>query len=401
MKSRLIGVFALLASTAGVEAQQDAVLGITPQPDITAMVRRLDLERFKGLIKGLTQFGDRRQGTARNRAALDWIEARLKEAGCANTERLHYEYQPANAAGRGGNGRAGNDPNLGPGGARRFGFGRQEIYNQDPMNQPDPTLRALDSEPTTPGPREEIYCTKVGTVHPEEGYIVSAHFDGQGYGEAADDDGSGVALVIELARIFSSPDVTTERSIRFALWNNEETGSNGARAYVEQRRALQGIESPAGSGKYPEPKWLGMIQHDMILFDHGMALPDGTVPKKQRPEADINVEYQYRAKLAEPAMILAHRLQLANERYAERYPVNVGPRMTNTDSTPFMDLTPAVSVREVERGSQMGFGWSPHHHQPTDLYADFDDDDFRLGLNTEQTTLSAIAELTKAKLNAK
>ena len=67
------------------------------------MVKRLDFERFKGLIKGLTQFGDRRQGTARNRASLDWIEAQLKEAGCANIERLHYEYQPpAGAAGAAG-----------------------------------------------------------------------------------------------------------------------------------------------------------------------------------------------------------------------------------------------------------------------------------------------------------
>ena len=86
------------------------------------------------------------------------------------------------------------------------------------------------------GPREQVYCTKVGTSRPDEMYIVSAHMDGRGYGEAANDDGSGTALVMELARIFSSPDVETERSIRFILWNNEETGLNGARAYVEQRR---------------------------------------------------------------------------------------------------------------------------------------------------------------------
>jgi hypothetical protein len=85
------------------------------------------------------------------------------------------------------------------------------------------------------------------------------------------------ALVMELARIFSSPDVKTERSIRFVLWNNEETGLNGAYAYVAQRAALQGREDPAGSGRYPEPKWLGMVQHDMMLFDHGMPRPDGTV----------------------------------------------------------------------------------------------------------------------------
>ena len=99
---------------------------------------------------------------------------------------------------------------------------------------------------------------------------MAAHMDGIGFGEAANDDGSGTALVMEIARVLSSPDVTTERSIRFALWNNEETGLNGARAYVDQRKDRQGKEDPPGSGKYPEPKWLGMIQHDMMLFDHGM-----------------------------------------------------------------------------------------------------------------------------------
>ena len=53
--------------------------------------------------------------------------------------------------------------------------------------------------------------------------------DGRGFGEATDDNGSGAALVMELARVLSGPDLVTERSIRFALWNNEETGFQGAR----------------------------------------------------------------------------------------------------------------------------------------------------------------------------
>ena len=51
---------------------------------ITALVQRLDLERYKATIKGLTQFGDRRQGTDRNRAAVDWIEAQLQSYGCTD-----------------------------------------------------------------------------------------------------------------------------------------------------------------------------------------------------------------------------------------------------------------------------------------------------------------------------
>src|SRR3989440_11731567 len=61
---------------------------------IARLVARLDLEQYKSTIKGLTQFGDRRQGTDRNRAAVDWIEAQLKRFGCTNTERVKYVYDP-------------------------------------------------------------------------------------------------------------------------------------------------------------------------------------------------------------------------------------------------------------------------------------------------------------------
>jgi hypothetical protein len=261
------------------------------------------------------------------------------------------------------------------------------------MKQPDERLRALNSEPAKDGPREEVFCTKVGSKYPNEMYIIGAHMDGHGWGEAANDDGSGTALVMELARIFSMPDVTTERTIRFALWNNEETGLNGARAYVEQRQALQGKEDPPGSGRYPEPRWLGMIQHDMMMFDHGAPRADGTMSSEQRPEADVNIEFQSTARKADDAMKLAFTVHRANELYATDYPAQVGPHMTNTDSTPFMDLTPAISVRENERGVHVGSGWDPHWHQPTDVYATFTDKDFLLGLNAAQTTGGAVAEL--------
>jgi hypothetical protein len=373
-----------------------------PDP-IADMVGRLSLDKYKATIKGLTQFGDRRQGTDRNRAAVDWIEAQLKSYGCTNTERIHYTYDPppprtpgTGGGPGGGAGRPQQDRSVGPGGSVRRGVIMPDSVNNDPMKQPDVKLRELNMQPSTPGPREEVYCTKIGTKHPEQMYILGAHMDGIGWGEAANDDGSGTALVMELARIFSSPDVTTDISIRFALWNNEETGTNGARAYVDQRKDLQGIESPAGSGKYPEPKWLAMIQHDMMLYDHGMPHKDGTMSKEQRPEADINIEYQVTSKFADQAMVLAHKFQLADDKYADTYPANVGPHMTNTDSGPFMDLTPSLSLREVERGAQMGSGWDPQHHQPTDVYSFYSDDDFRLGLNSAETTLGAIAQLTGA-----
>src|SRR3954469_18572162 len=61
-------------------------------PNIKTLVDRLDLEKYKATIKGLTNFGDRRQGTDRNRDAVNWIEAQLKSYGCTNTERIKYSY---------------------------------------------------------------------------------------------------------------------------------------------------------------------------------------------------------------------------------------------------------------------------------------------------------------------
>jgi hypothetical protein len=388
---------------------------------VRELVGRLDLERYKATIKGLTQFGDRRQGTKRNRDAVDWIEAQLRSYGCQNIERIRYEYRSpaprgggaagrgaaAGAAGRGGAGgraggagRGGGAPaiRMGQGGSRIFGYTARTGVNNDPMAQPDSAIRAINMEPATDGPREEVICMKVGSKYPNEMYIVGGHMDGHGWGQAANDDGSGTAIVMELARIFSMPDVQTERSIRFALWNNEETGLNGARAYVEQRGPMQGKEIPAGSGKYPEPRWLGMIQHDMMLWDHGMPLADGTVPKEQRPEADVNIEFQIDSKMADESMKLAFFFHRANNKFATDYPATVGPHMTNTDSGPFQDLVASISLRENERGSQIGGGWDPNWHQPSDVFTTYSDKDFRLGLNAAQTTLGAIGLLTGATI---
>ena len=101
-----------------------------PDPTIATLVGRLDLEQYKATIKGLTQFGDRRQGTKRNRDAVDWIEAQLKSYGCTNTERITYTYTtPQRGGGNRGAGGGqrptppgqGEPLRTGPGGSTEFG----------------------------------------------------------------------------------------------------------------------------------------------------------------------------------------------------------------------------------------------------------------------------------------
>ena len=99
-----------------------------------------------------------------------------------------------------------------------------------------------------------------------------------------------------------------------------------------------------------------------------------------------------------PGLFQVAFLHGSNEKYATDYPAQVGPHMTNTDSAPFQDLIPTVSLRENERGSQVGAGWDPNWHQVSDVFSTYSDKDFRLGLNAAQTTLGALLHLANGSL---
>ncbi|MCA1654534.1 MAG: M20/M25/M40 family metallo-hydrolase [Sphingomicrobium sp.] len=80
---------------------------------------------------------------------------------------------------------------------------------------------------------------------PKAGYVMAGgHFDSWIAGDGASDNGAGSIVVIEAARILRSLGVQPKRTIRFALWEGEEQGLLGSRAYIEQHLATRPI--PAG-----------------------------------------------------------------------------------------------------------------------------------------------------------
>jgi hypothetical protein len=327
-----------------------------PRTHVHDLVGRLDFERFKANIKQLASYGTRYWNTAGNERAREWIAAELASYGY-EPQRLKFT-----ASGR-----------------ARSGEPEKEI--------------------------DSIYVTKVGSTRPNEVYIVSAHLDSfntesqdQSNAPGANDDGSGASLVMEMARAFAAPEVSTDVSIRFILWNCEEIGLNGARAYVAQRRELQGVENPPGSGRYPEPKWLGVIQHDMMLWDHGMPFgTSNTLAAGQIAAADVDIEYDADQTADGGAIVLAAKLLEANAKYATDYPAEIGQFMQNTDSVPFAQFVPAISLRENERGAEVGRGANPNWHKNSDVYETYSEADFRLGFNALQMTCGAVAELAGLK----
>ena len=241
-----------------------------------------------------------------------------------------------------------------------------------------------------------LLATKPGATQPDRMYIIAAHLDGRGGGGAADDDASGCGLVLAAARAFAPARVCLAVVLRFIFWDAEETGLEGSGAYVAARRELQGREEPAGSGRYPEPRWLGIIQHDMLLYDHGV--PAGPT---QRAAADLNVEFRAGTAVEVASRALAEALAAGNRRYVGQpaYPVKVDDHSMNTDDTSFHPYAAAVSVRENRRGNEIA-GIHPYYHTAQDLAEHYAEADWHLGFAAVRTTVGTVAELANTRIDA-
>ncbi|MEX2162835.1 MAG: M28 family peptidase [Sulfuricaulis sp.] len=79
-----------------------------------------------------------------------------------------------------------------------------------------------------------------GRLVPNEIVVIGAHYDSVFGSPGANDNGSGVAALLELSRLFAARD--TERTVRFVAFVNEEppffrTGAMGSRHYARGARA--------------------------------------------------------------------------------------------------------------------------------------------------------------------
>jgi hypothetical protein len=103
-----------------------------------------------------------------------------------------------------------------------------------------------------------VYGVQLGTVYPNQIYIICAHYDSYvssgTISPGADDNASGTAAVIEAARIFTQ--FTSDYTIIYALWDEEERGLWGSEYYANLAQA-------AGDSI------VGVVNLDMVAWDSG------------------------------------------------------------------------------------------------------------------------------------
>jgi hypothetical protein len=92
-----------------------------------------------------------------------------------------------------------------------------------------------------------------GREEPDEWVMVGAHLDSWDFASGAQDNGSGVAMVLEAARVLAVLGRAPRRSIRFALWGGEEEGMVGSFSYVknhatELQNCIALLNTDSGAG---------------------------------------------------------------------------------------------------------------------------------------------------------
>src|ERR1022692_1387282 len=227
---------AALASTGSALARHD------PPADLRAMLREVDPGRIQATVLRLTQFGTRHTASSQTDpvrgigAATAWVFEQMQAIAATSSGRMTVQKQTF----------------------------VQPVSSRIPV-------------PTT---ITNVIATLKGTASPERFYVVTGHLDSRvtdvldftSDAPGADDDASGVAVVLELARLFATRQFPG--TLVFAAVAGEEQGLYGSTFMATQMAAagadVQGMfsndivgASQAWDGTRPDP-------HTLRLFLEGI-----------------------------------------------------------------------------------------------------------------------------------
>ncbi|MEW2570679.1 M20/M25/M40 family metallo-hydrolase [Streptomyces sp. NPDC047070] len=180
-----------------------------PDRELRALLREIDPARIEATVRTLVSFGTRHTLSAQDDpargigAARDWILAQLRSYAATSGGRMTAELQS---------------------------------YVQEPAPRVPTATRITN-----------VLATLRGSVTPERVYVVSGHYDSRvtdvmdatSDAPGADDDASGVAVAMELARVMAGRRPAS--TIVFAAVAGEEQGLYGA-AYMAARFKAAGTD---------------------------------------------------------------------------------------------------------------------------------------------------------------
>ena len=248
--SAVTAVAAPLLSGTALAETDPALSRQAPDPALRAMLRDIDPDRIKATILKLVSFGTRHTASSQtdpNRgigAATDWVFGQMQSFAAASGGRMTVQKQTF--------------------------------------------VQPVSSTIPVPTTITNVIATLKGTASPERFYVITGHLDSRvtdvlnftDDAPGADDDGSGVAVVLELARVFATHQFPG--TLVFATVAGEEQGLYGSAFMAKQMKAagndVQGMfsndivgASQAWDGTRPDP-------HTIRLFVEG--IPTAVTPQQ-------------------------------------------------------------------------------------------------------------------------
>ena len=92
-----------------------------------------------------------------------------------------------------------------------------------------------------------------GSQRPDQIVVIGGHLDSWDVGQGAQDDGAGVIIAMEAARLIAQLKTSPKRTLRVVLFTNEENGLKGGRGYADdfgsKESHFAAIEADIGAGK--------------------------------------------------------------------------------------------------------------------------------------------------------
>lgn len=230
----------------------------------------------------------------------------------------------------------------------------------------DPAASPTPAGSDEPAPKfwNNIIVDIKGTELPDEVLLIGAHFDAVPKSPGADDNGTGTAALMELARVLK--DHPMKRTVRLAFFNLEESGLIGSRHHASDFAANPGSE-----------RIVGMVSLEMLGYfcvtDGCQKSPVKAIPGVFDPpkrgdtlaSVTVGVHREFSGKLA--AAFEAGSDGVLITRF-DFFPAPI-PDILRSDHAPFL----AMNVPSVMLTDTANFR-NPNYHTPRDTIETLDQD---------------------------
>lgn len=223
-----------------------------------------------------------------------------------------------------------------------------------------------------------------GSVSPEEIVIVGAHFDAVPASPGADDNGTGIAAALEVARVLAG--FERKRTVRVILFTAEEVGLIGARVH-----ARDSVKPAIDAG---EGTVIGMMSLEMLGYysdeEGSQRSPIPAIPGIFEPPTVgdmIAVVGLARHGSFIGPFVEGMRRHGRTPVFPLAMPAPL-PDLGRSDHAPFWGIgVPAVMITDTANFR------NPHYHRPTDTIETLDRGRF---IGTVRGIVGAVAELAGA-----